>query len=402
MTNVIDQANGKRWSLLNGDCCDAIKGIPDASVGLALFSPPFSQLYTYSDSSADMGNSANHVEFFAHYSFLLKELLRITKPGRLAVAHCKDLPLYKGRDGAMGLYDFPGDLVRAHLEAGWIFHSRVTIWKCPVTEMQRTKNHGLLYKECSKDTAGSRQGMADYLLVFRKWDGEFTDPVNAGIVEGPDGKRRTRERFDTYEGTDPPDCDEIAYVINAEFEGPDGFHVRPPARNKWGRHPKSNPFPEGSEAARQWSIRVWQRYASPVWMDINQTNVLNGRIARDDADEKHICPLQLDVIKRCVHLWSNPGDVIFTPFAGIGSELFGAIQAGRKAIGIELKSSYFEQAAEYLRQLESEMDAPRLDLDAGRSEQVDPVDAGPPADPIEAPEPTVKPAEAKRTRKASA
>lgn len=364
--DVIDQAQGQRWALYNGDSCEVVKRIPDASVGLCLFSPPFSQLYTYSDSIADMGNAADHGEFFDHYRYLLPELKRITKPGRLCVVHCKDLPLYKGRDGAMGLYDFPGDLVRAHVDAGWVFHSRVTIWKCPVTEMQRTKNHGLLYKELTKDSAGSRQGMADYLLVFRRWDGEFADPVNAGVTIGDDGKPVLRERFDYYEGLEPPDPTEIAYIINAEFEQgeADSGRVRAPQPDKWGRWPRRNPFPEGSEAARQWSIRVWQRYASPVWSDIDQMCVLNGKVARDDADEKHICPLQLDVIRRCVHLWTNPGDVVFSPFAGIGSELHGAIGLGRKAVGIELKESYFRQAAAYLAQFEAEMDAPKLDFDA--------------------------------------
>lgn len=354
-TAVLDQATGERWGLFCGDSCEVVKGIPDASVGMCLYSPPFSSLYIYSDSIADMGNSADHAEFFRHYGYLLGELRRITKPGRLSVVHCKDLPLYKNRDGAMGLYDFPGDVVRAHLEAGWTFHSRVTIWKDPVTEMQRTKNHGLLYKELGKDSAGSRQGMADYLLVFRNWQGEFKDPVNAG-----DGRA---ERFDSYIGMDPPDPTWIAADLNIPSPSPD-------AKGRW---PKRNPFQEGPEdfqsqkllrakreAYRQWSISVWQKYASPVWFDIDQMNCLNTRAARDSSDEKHICPLQLDVIERAVHLWTNPGDVVFSPFAGLGSELFGAVKHGRKGLGCELKPAYFRQACEYLADLERKMDEPTL------------------------------------------
>jgi DNA modification methylase len=340
-SRVIGESHGRDWSLYNGDSVEVIQAIPDASVGLAAFSPPFGNLYIYSDSVADMGNSADHEEFAEHYSFLVRELLRVVKPGRLCVVHCKDLPLYKNRDGSMGLYPFPSLLERVHLEAGWILHSRVTIWKDPVTEMQRTKNHGLLYKELCKDSCGSRQGMADYLLVFRNWNGEFRDPVHA---------EDNGERFDHYVGTDPPDPTTIAN----EF----GFAV--PTPDKWGRMPKRNPFPPGSEAFRVWSIKCWQKYASPVWMDIDQMNTLNEAAARESADCKHICPLQLDVIERAIHLWTNPGDVVFSPFAGIGSELYCALKTGRKAMGVELKGSYFETAAKYLGVLEKELNAATL------------------------------------------
>lgn len=335
--HCLNQESGRNWHLFHGDSCEVVKGLPDASVGMCLYSPPFSNLYIYSDSIADMGNSSGHEEFARHYSFLAGELLRITKPGRLCVVHCKDLPLYKNRDGSMGLFDFPGLLMRVHLEAGWVLHSKVTIWKDPVTEMQRTKNHGLLYKELCKDSCGSRQGMADYLLVFRAWTGDFGDPVSNG-----------GERFDSYVGTEPPDtraiCDEFGF----------------PRHGRW---PKRNPFPPGSEAFRVWSIKVWQKYASPVWADIDQMRTLNERVAREAGDEKHICPLQLDVIERAVHLWTNPGDVVFTPFAGIGSELYGAVSLGRKAVGCELKGSYFSKAAEFLRVLESDLATPTFTFD---------------------------------------
>jgi hypothetical protein len=336
---VLDQAVGKDWILYRGDSCKVIGGIPDRSVGLCLHSPPFSNLYIYSDSVADMGNSSGHEEFFSHYRYLVAEILRVMIPGRLCVVHCKDLPLYKGRDGSMGLYDFPGAIVRLYTELGWTLHSKVTIWKDPVTEMQRTKNHGLLYKELCKDSCGSRQGMADYLMVFRSWEGEFTDPVTVG-----------GERFDTYTGFDPPDASAIALDQGLPSPIPD----------KWGRWPRRNPFPEGSEAYRIWSIKVWQKYASPVWFDIDMMNVLNERAARDSKDCRHICPLQLDVIDRAVQLWSNPGDVVFSPFAGIGSEIHGAIKAKRRGMGIELKDSYYDQAVTYISELEREMSVPTL------------------------------------------
>jgi hypothetical protein len=247
-------------------------------------------------------------------------MFRVTKTGHLAVMHCKDLPLYKNRDGAAGLHDFPGDIIRAFESCGWTYHSRVTIWKDPVTEMQRTKNHGLLHAQLCKDSCASRQGMADYLVVFRKWvDGqEFENPTNH-----PDGiKLKSTEayRFDHYIGEDNP-----------EFK-----------------------------SKRDYSIQVWQRYASPVWWDINQMNVLNKAEAKDNKDEKHICPLQLDVIARCIHLWSNKGDTVFDPFMGIGSTGYEAIKANRKALGIELKPEYYNTAIKNIEYAVNTKNAQRL------------------------------------------
>lgn len=282
MTSVIDQKSDAEWTMYNGDSAEVMKGIPSNSVGLSVYSPPFSNLYIYSDSERDMGNSANDGEFLEHYRFVVRELLRITRPGRVCAVHCKDLVDYKGRDGRAGLRDFPGALIRVHEEEGWKYHSRVTIWKDPVIEMQRTKAHGLLYKQLRADSSFSRQGMAEYVLTFRKWadEGEEVSPVT-----------HTKDEF---------------------------------------------------------PLRQWQEWASPVWMTIDQTNVLNVRVAREDADEKHICPLQLDVVERCVGLWSNPGDVVFSPFAGIGSEGVMSLKMGRKFVGIELKPAYFERAARNL------------------------------------------------------
>jgi DNA modification methylase len=342
--NVLDQASGRDWTMYRADCVRGISGIPDKSVHLCIHSPPFGNLYVYSSSEADMGNSEDHAQFFEHYRYLIPQLLRVTIPGRLCVVHCKDLPLYRGRDGAMGLWDFPGELTRTFVECGWTFHSRVTIWKDPVTEMQRTKNHGLLYKELCKDSCGSRQGMADYLLVFRNWSGigegqSFPEPVTVG-----------GERFGRYIGTDPPDPTAIA----------DEHDLHRPTPDRWGRWPRNNPFPEGSEAYRQWSIKVWQKYASPVWFDIDQMNVLNYKKSKGASDERHICPLQLDVIERSVLLWSNPGDVVFSPFAGIGSELLGAVRHGRRGLGIELKDTYFRDACKTLVKFEKDRDQAKL------------------------------------------
>ena len=319
------------WELQLGDSVELSRLMDDNSVDLGIHSPPFSNLYIYSDSVRDMGNCADDEEFFEQYRFLIREMYRITRPGRLCVVHCKDLPSYKGREGEAGLHDFPGKIITAYEEEGWKYHSRVTIWKDPVIEMQRTKNHGLLYKILCTDSSASRQGMADYLVVFRKFPKEGDELVPVTM---------NGERFLTYSGYDPPDA---GYIAN-------GNNIPSPAMID-GRWPRFNPFPVGSQSYREWSIMVWQKYASPVWMDIDQTNVLNATIARDDADSKHICPLQLGVIERAVMLWSNPGDVVYSPFAGIGSEGYVAIQQGRKFVGQELKEAYFKRAIGNLESL---------------------------------------------------
>jgi len=282
---AIASCSGEDWTLYHGDCVRVVSGLAQNSVGLSIFSPPFSNLYIYSDYLEDLGNCATHDEFFDHFSFLITELYRVTQVGRLCAIHCKDLPLYKGRDGAAGLFDFAGEAVRRFITAGWTFHSRVTIWKDPVIEMQRTKNHGLLYKELRRNSCASRMGMADYLLAFRKWDG------------------------------------------HSEAEWP-------------------NPVPHMKE---DFPLDQWQQWASPVWMDVRQTHVLQYRDAKDDEDERHICPLQLDVIERGLTLWSNPGDVVLDPFAGIGSAGYMALKMRRQFIGVELKDSYNDVAVMNLK-----------------------------------------------------
>jgi len=315
---------GKNYKIILGDSVKEIKNIPDDSVHFQIFSPPFSNLYIYSDMLQDMGNCKNDKEFLDHFSFLVKELYRILVPGRLCAVHCKDLVDYKNRDGESGLRDFPGETIRLFESNGWKYHSRVTIWKDPVTEMQRTKAQGLLHAQIKRDSSMSRAGLPDYLLLFRKW------PLS-GETSGPHPVSRTNG-FKAYVGADFPVGD-----VYTTRQDDNGFTYL-------------ERIPEGDDI---FSIHVWQRYASPVWFDVQQTNVLNCRVARDEKDEKHICPLQLDVIRRAIHLWTNPGDTVFTPFAGIGSEVYGAVELGRYGIGIELKKTYAEWAHKILKTLET-------------------------------------------------
>ena len=273
--NVLNQEVNDKFSLYNGDSVEVLKGIPDNSIHYSIFSPPFASLYTYSNSDRDMGNSKTDDEFYEHFIFLVKELYRVTMPGRLLSFHCMNLPTSKVRDGVIGIKDFRGLLIRIFTDAGWIYHSEVCIWKNPVTAMQRTKALGLLWKQLKKDSAMSRQGIPDFIVTMRK------------PGDNPERVTHTDESF---------------------------------------------------------PCNVWQKYASPVWMDINQSDTLQRKSAREDKDEKHICPLQLEVIKRCIELWSNPNDIVLDPFAGIGSTPYVALRMGRRGLGVELKESYYEQA----------------------------------------------------------
>lgn len=274
MMNVIDQAVANRYALYHGDNVEITKEIPDNSIHYTIFSPPFSQLYVYSNSDRDMGNCKGDEEFYNHFKYLAKELYRITMPGRLLSFHCMDLPLMKSRDGVIGLKDFPALMLKIFQDCGFIYHSKVTIWKNPVTEMQRTKALGLLHKQIKKDSSMSRQGLPDYVITVRK------------PGDNPERVEHTNESF---------------------------------------------------------PVNVWQNYASPVWMDIRQSDTLQRKSARSEQDEKHICPLQLEVIQRCIELWTNPNDIVFDPFGGIGSTPYVALKLGRRGIASELKDSYFEQ-----------------------------------------------------------
>ena len=277
---VSNQYQSEHCDIRLGDCVQLIRDVPDDSVGFSIFSPPFAELYTYSDKLEDMGNSKDYKEFFTAFKFLVAELYRVLWSGRCVAVHCMDLPIQKGKEGYIGLRDFSGMILEAFQEVGFIYHSRVTIWKNPVTEMQRTKALGLLHKQVKKDAAMSRVGIPDYLMVFRK-EGEHQHPVHCDI-----------------------------------------------------------------------SVDTWQKYASPVWMDIDYGNTLNAAKGRDDADEKHICPLQLETIERAMVLWSNEGDTVLTPFLGIGSEVYTAIKLNRFGIGFELKESYFNEAIKNCRGME--------------------------------------------------
>lgn len=314
------ESESGRSKVLLGDCVEATREMPPDSVDFTVYSPPFAGLYIYSDAQQDMGNCADDAEFLRHYAYLAPELLRVTLPGRLCAVHCKDLPKYAGRDGSSGLKDLPGWLVKIHEDSGWVFHSRVTIWKCPVTERERTNNNGLLHKTVKRDSSQIRQGMADYLLVFRKPSREGDGLLSAVPIERPAG-------FHEWKGD--PASDPL------KTEG----HP-----SKYARKPKARKDAKGKPAGDQDSIRLWQRYAEPVWWDIDQTDVLNKEAGTGAGDERHICPLQIGLIRRAVYLWSLPGELVFSPFAGIGSEGVGSLLEHRRFLGVELKPSYWEQA----------------------------------------------------------
>ena len=282
--NCIDQTVTDQWTLINGDCVEVLRGIPDASVDYSIFSPPFSSLYTYSNSPRDMGNAKNDAEFFQHFGHLIRELRRVMKPGRVLSFHCMLLPTSKERDGYIGLKDFRGDLIRAFQREGFIYASEVCIWKDPVTAMQRTKALGLLHKTVRENASMSRQGIPDYLVTMRA-PGDVIDRVKHG---------------------------------------------------------------------EDYPVSKWQKIASPIWTDIDPSDTLQYASAREHDDERHICPLQLEVIRRGVELWTNPGDIVLTPFAGIGSELYVSVEMGRRAVGVELKASYYQQAVRNLHAIRNQ------------------------------------------------
>lgn len=292
---------GEGWEMRLGDCVEQIADVESDSVHYSIFSPPFASLYTYSASERDMGNARTHSEFFDHFSYLITELYRVLMPGRLLSFHCMNLPTSKERDGVIGITDFRGELIRMFSAAGFIYHSEVVIWKDPVTAMQRTKALGLLHKQLVKDSCMSRQGIPDYLVTMRK-PGDNPERVTGPLTD--------------YIGDDST----LAQT-----------------RGKWNRDEMRD------------SINIWQRYASPVWMDIDPGKTLQKESAREQADERHICPLQLQVIERAIDLWTNPNDLVLSPFAGIGSEGYVALQHGRRFQGFELKESYWKQACANLR-----------------------------------------------------
>lgn len=299
--------------LYNSDCVETMRGMPDDSVHYGIWSPPFSSLYTFSDSERDVSNNSDDRVFWDHYRFVLEGVYRVLKPGRLISIHCMELPTSITRDGFIGMRDFPGDNIRLCQEIGFVYHSRVVIRKDPVVAMQRTKALGLLHKQVVKDSAMSRMAIADYVVTMRK-PGNNDEPIT-GI-------------FEAYYGDDRSD-DELTAEARRSFNA------------------------GGNRSLTQHkSILIWQRYAEPVWDDIVQGDTLSRSLAREERDERHISPLQLTVIRRCLQVWTNPGDVVFSPFAGIGSAGYVAVEMGRHFCGVELKPSYYRQAVANLRTIE--------------------------------------------------
>lgn len=285
---IIDQASGNGWTACLGDCVEALKDIPDNSIDLSVYSPPFSSLYVYSESARDMGNVDGDEEFQLAYAHCVSELFRVTKPGRITAIHVKDLVYYSNASekGDRGLRDFTAECTRTHIECGWTYHRKVTVDRCPVKEMQKTKADRLLFKNFRTDAARTGGGLPEYIVAFRKWA--------------------------------------------------DGMDDTPPVLHD----PKEFP------------LDVWQEWARPVWVGTRETDVLNARVARDDEAERHLCPMPLDLTERIVRQYSNPGDVVLSPFMGIGSEGYVALRCGRKFVGFELKDSYYVQAVKYLAEAE--------------------------------------------------
>ena len=280
-------------ALYCGDTCDLIRDFGDESMHFIIFSPPFNSLFVYSNSDRDLGNSKNDKQFFEHFHFITTELYRILKPGRIMAVHCMNLPTSKEKDGYIGIKDFRGDLIREFQSVGFIYHSEVCIWKNPVVAMQRTKALGLLHKQLKKDSCMSRMGIPDYVVFMRK------------PGENPERVTHTNESFPV---------------------------------SKW----------------QEYASPIWEYEHSPVWWDINQTDTLNVKMARDNRDERHLCPIQLPIVERCIELYTNPGDIVFSPFGGVMSEPYVAMKMGRKGIAIELKESYFNAGVENIKMLEYE------------------------------------------------
>ena len=288
MTYTTNEESGKNWRLLLGDSCERLAEIETESVGMSVYSPPFASLFTYSPSLRDLGNASTRDEFIEHYGFIIREVLRVTQPGRVSCVHVQQLTSTKTTHGVIGLTDFRGQVIQAHIDNGWIFHGEVTVNKDPQAQAIRTKAQALMFVTKNRDSAMTRPALADYLLLFRK-----------------------------------PGDNQVAIKNDVSNE-------------------------------------EWIEWAQPVWLDIRETKTLNERVAREEADERHICPLQLDFIERCVRLWSNPGETVLSPFAGIGSEIYQAVKFGRYGLGIELKESYWRTAVNNLQTLENEMGAATL------------------------------------------
>jgi hypothetical protein len=316
MTKVINQAHGDTWSFFNADCVEFTAGLPDCSIDHCVYSPPFSSLYIYSDSERDMGNSADDAEFMQHYSYLLSELYRATRPGRVHAVHVKDLVYYQGSSerGTSGLRDFSGEVIRAYVAAGFDFHSRITVYRDPVLERAKTNAHGLLWKTFQADSSFCRTGLPEYVLVFRRWPQNEAERELIKPVKNP----KSRVPLETWQDLASP---------------------------VWSTHE-----PE-----------MWLGKTGPIWSlkpsgmgdgDLPATDTLNVKVAREDRDEKHLCPMPLNITRRCLRLWTSPGDSVYSPFGGIGSEGYVCMQEGRRFIGAELKPAYWKRGIRYLQEAE--------------------------------------------------
>lgn len=319
---IIDQEITDKWSMYYGDCVEVMKGLPSGAIHYSIFSPPFSSLFTYSNSIRDMGNSSEE-EFYNHFAFFIPELYRVMMPGRLVSIHCMLLPLTISGDGVMGVKDFRGSMIRIFQSQGFIFHSEISIWKDPLIQATRTKMLSLAHKQVVKDSTRSGHSFLDYIVTMRK----------PGVNPEPVGRGRGFEEY-----------------IGDEDNEPD------------------KKLKNDDHSLNKYSQKVWQKYASPIWWDIRQTNTLNIRQAREKDDERHICPLQLDVIARCLELWTNKGDIVLSPFAGIGSEGYESVKMERKFIGIELKKSYYDIAVRNLESLKNKRQSLGLTRRRRRSE----------------------------------
>lgn len=304
---ITDDARGDNWHLMLGDSCERLAELADESVDLSICSPPFASLFTYSPSIRDLGNSASRVEFIEHYSYIIREQLRVTKPGRLACIHVQQLTTTVATHGYSAMTDFRGEVIRAFQDGGWLFNGEVTIWKDPQAQSIRTRSHALAFQTKNRDSSKTRPALADYMLLFRK-PGDNAVPIKNDV---------TNDEWIDWASPIWSDVHDGAWLTE------DG-HI------------------------------------CPVWWGIKETATLNTRVAKDSADERHICPLQLGFIERCIRLWSNPSELVLTPFAGIGSELYESVRLGRRAVGIELKPSYWRTAVDNMQRLEADMAVPSL------------------------------------------
>lgn len=309
---ITDDAYGKRWHLMLGDSCERLGELADNSIDMSICSPPFDSLFTYSPSIRDLGNSRNRGEFLAHYRYIVEHQLRVTKPGRNACVHVQQLTTTKATHGFVGLTDFRGDVIRLFESVGWIYYGETVVWKDPQAQSIRTKAFTLAFQTKNRDSAASRPALADYLLIFKK-PGQNETPISHEATMG-----------------EVTNDDWIEWASPIWTDATEGGWLTP----------------DGN--------------LSPVWFGIRESDTLNVAVAREDADERHICPLQLEFIRRCILLYTNPGETVLTPFAGIGSELYVAIKHGRQAIGCELKPSYWRTAVDNLTDIEAQIDAPTL------------------------------------------